>query len=111
MKIHLLVLVFLMVLSSTCLGHPPGKIDVVVDDGQVQISVFHPVDDPGRHYVRKIEIFVNGEQVLTPTFSSQKGNRQEATFSMPLLKRGDVLEIIAYCNISGKLNKKVIVER
>ncbi|MDP8233175.1 MAG: desulfoferrodoxin family protein, partial [Candidatus Saelkia tenebricola] len=84
----------------------PKSIDVKVIGNIVKVKVHHHVVNTKMHYVKYINVYVNGRWRVKQRFAYQQdGNYQEAIFNIPSLKKGDVLLIIAHCNKSGRLDK------
>jgi len=104
-------LVACLIFVDLVFAHPPQKVEVfIVKKNIVDITVTHPSPNLKRHYVDKIEIILNRESVYTQKFTFQKSNFQKFAHRIPGLKKGDVLEVIAYCNRHGQLGKKITVE-
>lgn len=111
MKVFLLSL-FIVLAYCTCgFCHSPSDIEAAVKDGGVELTVSHSVSSPSSHYVKKIEVKVNGEPAAQKDFTSQTDDTtQKTTIDIASLKKGDVLEITAYCSRSGQRTKSVTVE-
>jgi hypothetical protein len=107
--------IFLLSLSISCaslcaFAHPPSNIDIAVSEAVVQIVVAHEVSDPNTHYIKTIELSLNGKKTVEQSFSFQfNKDVQKATFFLPALKKGDELLIDADCNQFGDLSKKYTV--
>ena len=99
---------FLYVSSAFC--HPPQKIDITQSDKTINIVVTHNVKDPATHYIKLIEVILNGKKIINQEFFLQTGNIQKATYLIPDLKKGDILEIAADCNQFGDLKEKIKIE-
>ncbi len=101
MKGLLLALVILTPLAA----HPPGSIDFNYDTetGILTVKVIHSVKDASKHYINKVEIELNGTQLIEQKFRSQLDEEnQEALYKVIDAKAGDKFTVEAYCNISGK---------
>lgn len=99
--------------ASAAFAHAPTKIDIVYDpSGKVVAAVItHPVDDPKSHNIGKIDVSLNGKEILTHTISVQdNANTQTVTYRIPDAKPGDRIEVEAYCNWTGTLEKEVEVK-
>jgi desulfoferrodoxin (superoxide reductase-like protein) len=110
MKIGLFSLVFSL-LSVCAFAHPPSNIDISTNEDTVQVTVTHNVNDPHTHYIKTIELSLNGKKIIEQSFSFQYDkNFQKATYFLPALKKGDVLSVDADCNQFGDLSKKYTVQ-
>ena len=78
---------------------------------EIDLIVSHSVSDPTTHYVKRIEVKVNGVSASEKDFISQTDDMtQKTSFDLPAFKKGDVFEITAYCSRSGEVQKSVTVE-
>ena len=111
MKSLILLLAFVLVFSTTGFCHNPSSIDVKFKKGGIDVVVAHSVSDPTTHYVKKIEVKVNGANVAERKFTSQTDDMtQKTSFELPSFKKGDILEITAYCSRSGEVTQSITVE-
>jgi hypothetical protein len=111
MKIIIASLVLVLILSTNAFCHSPSGINVAFKEGGIDLVVFHSVSDPATHYVKKIEVQLNGVKNAEKTFTSQTDDTTQKTgFDILSLKKGDVLEITAYCSKFGSVTKSVTVE-
>ena len=104
---------FFSFLSSFSYAHPPADI-IVTYDSQSKIlkaEIVHNVSNPKTHYITKVDISLNGKEIIEHKISYQDNNiKQIVSYLIPDAKKNDILEVEAYCNISGKLSKKIKVE-
>ena len=110
MKILVFFVAVLLISTSSVFAHPPKGIKVELKEGQLKVVVTHPSPNPKRHYVKSIEVQFPNQEILEKTFVKQKGNVQKAVFQIPPLKKGDLLQIVAYCNRVGNLKKEIEIE-
>lgn len=109
MKLYIFFIVIFAFGFSLVFAHQPQSIDITVSGKDVSIYVSHPVSNAEKHYIRKIEVSVNGREIIEQTFSTQTDNSQEAVYHIPSLKKSDILEVKAYCSRFGELRKRIIV--
>lgn len=98
---------------SAAYAHPPAKIDIVYDaEGKVVAAVItHPVQDPSTHFIEKVDVSINGKEVLTHEISRQDSETmQTVTYRIPDAVPGDRIAVEAYCNVNGKLEKGIEVK-
>jgi hypothetical protein len=111
MKKIIFLLVFVLVFSGTAYCHSPSGINVTIKEGGIDLVVFHSVSDPATHYVKMIEVKLNGEKAAEKDFTSQTDEMaQKTSVEISSLKKGDVLEITAYCSRYGDVKKSITVE-
>jgi desulfoferrodoxin (superoxide reductase-like protein) len=110
MRILILLLVSVFIFSASAFCDQPQSIFVVIKEGGIDVVVTHPTSLPEEHYIQRIEISLNGKIVAQKDFTSQTDERtQQASFDFLATKKGDTLEITAYCSSFGKLKKKLTV--
>lgn len=100
------LLVILVVLVATpLLAHPPKSVDLDYDaeTGILSVEVTHGVNDASKHYINKVVVELNGKKHVEQYFKRQAdGVKQHAIYKMIDVDEGDVIAVIAYCNISGR---------
>lgn len=108
----LFVCLFLAV-CSTAYAHPPSDIIITFDNKTKTLSavIMHNVSNPASHFIRKVDIALNGKDIITHTFSRQDNNvSQTVSYFVPDVKTGDILSVEAHCSISGKLEKEIEIK-
>lgn len=104
-RIAVSILLFSMILAMPVFAHPPKGIDLVFEPNTkvLKVNIHHFVDDPSRHYIEKVVVKLNEEEIITQTFKMQKDKKtQEIMYVVIDAHEGDKIEVTAYCNISGK---------
>jgi len=112
MKKISLFLFSLFVLQSVAVAHPPSDVKIGFDlkTQTLNAVVVHRVSNPATHYIYKVDIALNGKEIKTLTFEKQLDRKEQAvTVVLPQVKAGDFLSVEGYCNLSGKLEKKIRV--
>lgn len=105
-KTFFLLFIMILAILPSAYPHSPSDIAITVSAQSVNIKVSHSVSDPAAHYIKKIVIKVNNEDIFTDEFTSQPGDYQLLERAIPGLKKGDVLVITAYCSRYGELTKE-----
>ncbi len=109
-----LFLCLLMVLfTGTAFAHPPTHVEVSFNRETkiLAAKISHPVENPSTHYVAKVDVSLNGNEILTHEISRQDTeNEQVVLYLLPDVKTGDEVSVEAYCSISGRLEKKIKIE-
>ena len=99
--------VMLLFISTAVMAHSPQKLETTFD---METNIFtveftHTVGGKNTsHYVDKISIMVNGNEVITQIPGKQLNNTETFSYYMPGLSKGDEVEVMAYCSISGNLS-------
>lgn len=110
MRILILAAAIVMAAAPAAFAYSPANVDVsLTDSGKIQVVVTHPVGNPKDHYIKKIEVFVNGEKVKEAEYTSQVGNQQIEAFDITV-KKGDKVSAKAYCNKYGEKTGEMVVE-
>jgi len=105
MKYFIPLLLALMVPTKLIFAHPPSNIMLEFDPFEytLMITIPHSVNDPGKHYVYKIIVELNGKEIIKQEFKAQwSEDEQVAIYQLPDAQHGDEVSVTAYCNISGK---------
>ncbi len=106
------ILFCFFVVTQLVSAHPPAKIVVEYDSAtrMLTATISHPVADPKTHFIRKVDIAINGEEILEHRISRQDNDTtQSVSYLIPDAKKGDTISVEAYCNIGGKLTKEIKV--
>ncbi len=107
----LAAVMLLIMLALPVTAHPPAQVSLAYDsqNQSLNVTTTHVVSNPASHYVFKIAVQKNGEQVLTKEYTSQPTS---STFSYdyPInATKGDVLKATAYCSIAGSRSGEIKV--
>jgi len=91
-------------------AHTPTAMDISFDPSTAKISVTitHPVDDPTTHYLKTIQVKLNGNVISDPDYKSQL---TKDTFTMTYdvnANPGDTVWVTATCNRGGTLEKSYV---
>ncbi|NQT75195.1 MAG: hypothetical protein HQ566_01600 [Candidatus Omnitrophica bacterium] len=110
----LLIFISIFILSGTsAYAHPPSNIKVEhsSESRMLTIIVTHPVKNVEKHFIKKIDIGLNGKEILSHKIKKQDNNEyQFAVYMIPDAKIVDRITVEAYCSISGKLKKEIDVK-
>jgi len=97
---------------SMVYAHPPSDIKITFDpDTKVlQAIIYHNTSNPGNHYIKNVDIGLNGKEIIKHQISREDNNETQAvSYLIPDAKAGDSLSVEGYCSISGKLKKEIAV--
>lgn len=94
-------------------AHAPSAMQLEYDNSSqtLQVIVTHNVSDPATHYVYRIQITINGANLITEEYEGQPTDSQFTyTFQIPA-SPGDVIEVTAECNLGGSITERLDVGR
>ncbi len=112
-NMFILLLVFLILPLSCVFAHPPQDIKITFDPQTkiVTAIIYHQVANPNAHFIKKVDIGINGKEVIEQKISRQDNfNTQTVSYLLPDAKAGDRVSVEAYCSISGNLEKEIKVQ-
>ena len=98
------------VLGAVAYAHPPSDIKITFDPKTkiLQAVIVHGVSNPAKHYIKKVDVALNGKEIIEQSISRQDNlNNQSVSYFIPDFKDGDLLSVEGYCSISGKLEKQL----
>jgi desulfoferrodoxin (superoxide reductase-like protein) len=99
---------------SEVYGHPPTDIKVSYDPATMTVNavITHPVADPATHFIKKVDVSLNGKEVISQEIGRQDDSEtQTVIYRLPDVKEGDAIEVEAYCNIAGVLKTEIKVAK
>ena len=112
-KIGLFLLLFILSTSLSAYAHPPPDIKITFDAKTKVLTaiIVHNVSNPTGHYIKKVDVGLNGKEIIEHKISRQDNNKtQTVSYYIPDVKDGDVLSVEGYCSIAGKLEKEIKVK-
>lgn len=112
-KIAALVFAIVLAASATAYAHPPSDITITFDavTKMLRAVIIHNVSTPLTHYIKKVDVAINGKEIIEHSLSRQDNNdSQTVSYLIPDVKDGDTVSVEAYCSISGKLKKEIVVK-
>jgi hypothetical protein len=110
-KVFLLAAVFIFLgQAAVAYAHPPSDIKITYDPATKMVTavIMHNVSNVLGHYIKKVDVAINGREVIEHQISRQDNNEsQTVTYLLPDIKDGDVVSVEGYCSISGTLKKEI----
>ena len=94
---------------SAAYAHPPSDIQISFDPAtkMLQAVIIHNTSNPASHYIKKVDVALNGKEIIGQEISKQDNNESQTVhYLIPDAKEGDVISVEGYCSISGKLKKE-----
>ncbi|MFQ3549080.1 MAG: hypothetical protein SNJ70_04965 [Armatimonadota bacterium] len=107
MKLKIMCFLFVSAfLLTSAIAHAPDKITIGFDEKSkiITVNISHQVKSPNEHYIKEVEIYRNGKEIISQKFTSQPtASGLKVQYSLPDHKKGDKYKIEAYCNKTGEL--------
>jgi hypothetical protein len=108
------VFTFLVCLTgaSVVYAHPASDINITFDQNTRMLLavITHNVGNPENHYIDKVDITLNGNEIIAHAISRQDNNvGQTVSYLIPDAKEGDVIAVDTNCSKGGKLKKEIKV--
>lgn len=104
---------FIAIALASAYAHPPSDIKLNFDTQTkaLQVVVTHNTSNPLSHYVKRLGIFLNGDEVIEQNISRQDNNvTQTLSYILPDAKSGDFIFVEAVCSKSGKLERRMEIK-
>ena len=109
---------FLLVAGTALLAfpaaaHAPANITIVYnpDMHKLFVTVIHPVDDPAVHYLKSVQVRLNGNVISDPQYTSQPG-RTAPTYTYDVMANpGDTVWVTATCVKGGSLEAHTGIQK
>ncbi|MCX5702040.1 MAG: hypothetical protein NTW64_03565 [Candidatus Omnitrophica bacterium] len=111
-KVFVFLFIFVTIFS-VAYAHPPKGIIITYDANTKMLKavIVHNVSKPDNHFFKKVDIGINGQEIIEHKISRQDNNEnQTAIYLIPDVKPQDKISVEAYCSISGKLEKEIEVK-
>jgi hypothetical protein len=97
----LFIIMLVLFMQNQLLAHPPSAIKLAYNKGSLNIIILHGSLAPKAHFIKKVEISLNGNSLLNKVFTEQTDSKQ-LVFDYPTtLKKGDILQVKGVCNLFG----------
>jgi desulfoferrodoxin (superoxide reductase-like protein) len=110
-KISMFLVLFLFV-AMTAYAHPPSDIQITFDPATkvLQAVLTHEVNDAAKHFLKKIDVGLNGQEIISHQISRQDNNQtQTVSYLIPDAQAGDTISVEGYCNLNGDWEKEITV--
>lgn len=111
--IFLLIFIIIALAPGIILANPPTKVELNLDFETkiLYVKVHHSVDNAKKHYINKIEVYLDDELMIIQNFKKQKDNKsQKATYLLFDAVVGSKIKVRAICSISGSKTGEIVVE-
>jgi hypothetical protein len=76
MKKIILLLILCIFTCSLAYGHPPSDIKITYDYKTKILTalIMHNVSDVNKHYISKVDVGINGREIISQAISQQDNN-------------------------------------
>lgn len=103
--------VLIALFGSAAFAHPPKEVILSWNpSGTLTVNVKHNVNDPQKHYINKILIFVNDKVTVQKEYTSQQSSEEfHDSFSLGALPPGTKIKAEAFCVIMGSASGSISV--
>jgi desulfoferrodoxin (superoxide reductase-like protein) len=99
--------------SFKAFGHPPATVELNFDleTKILNVKVSHSINDVEKHFINKIEVYLNDELMVVQNFKKQKDNKmQEALYFLNDATAGNKIKVKATCSIFGSKTGEIVIE-
>ncbi|MBP7216891.1 MAG: hypothetical protein KBA46_06375 [Candidatus Omnitrophica bacterium] len=99
--------------AQASFAHPPSRIEINFNSETLMLTakITHPVADAESHHIKKVDVAVNGKEILEHKISKQDNTTDQLVeYRIPDAKSGDRISVEGYCNISGKNQEEITIE-
>jgi len=95
----------------TAYANPPKDVTLVYNSASqtLEVTIVHESASPSWHYIKKVEITVNGKSISVNDYKSQPDKTKYVYSYKVQAVQNDVLEVTATCNIYGSKAVKLTV--
>ena len=108
-----LMCISFLLCSAIAYAHPPTDIIITFDPAtkMVKAVIVHPVSNPQGHFIKKVDVGLNGKEIIEQQISRQDTTTEQSVcYLVPDAKPGDTISVEGYCSISGTLKKEIKIE-
>jgi hypothetical protein len=110
-KLFVLFLFIGLIMTTATFATPPVSIALSYDraKGTLHVEAIHPSFNLEKSYIRLMEVYVNGQEVLTQNYYRQDAY-DKFTDDVPLtVQAGDVIKVDLFASLGGEMAKELMV--
>ena len=106
-------LFFIIGLPGISAAHPPKEVALSYDpsSGNLQVTITHSSPFPSNHYIKRVEISINGKVQNVLDYQSQPEKTPFAYTYKIKAAAGDTLEASAFCNLYGSKTGRLTIPK
>ena len=92
---------------------PPTSITLTYDSerGSLHVEAAHPSFNLDKSYVRLMNVYVNGQKVLTQDYFRQKDYKKFSDDVPVSAQAGDIIKVELFCSLGGDMSKELTVTK
>lgn len=108
---RIIIAVSILCAATAAFAHPPRAVNLTWNrNGTLAVSVEHPVNDPEKHFINKIVVYVDDGIAAQKEYQTQ-GNAQALadSFQLGALPPGTTVKVEAFCIIMGSLTNSLTI--
>lgn len=112
MKKTILILLLLSFAATISLAHPPKKINLKLTGERLSVEVLHESGSVQTHYIKSIEVMLDGKKMIEQHYTLQMPSGQTATYDIPdLAKKYKTLAVTATCSKFGSKTQTLMLKK
>lgn len=100
-----------VLIAMPAFAHPAREVSMSWNNGSLTVKVQHGVDDPAKHFIQQISVYVNDKMVAQKKYTKQATNEgMSDTFQLGALAPKSVIRAEVTCVIMGTTNGTLTVQ-
>lgn len=109
----LLAAAFLLLLVLPATATAPSNITITYnpDMHRLFITVTHPTEDPNTHYIRGVQVKINGLVISDPAYKNQTGRTSFTKTYDVMANPGDAVWVVATCIQGQALENHIEIQK
>jgi hypothetical protein len=99
-----------LILAIPAFAHPPKTVTAEFDleEHVLKVEAKHDTKDANKHFIKRIEVELNGEKIIEQKFGSQEDRAsQRSLYRIAEAEVGDTIKATAVCNVAGKKSESL----
>lgn len=112
--IFLSIFIIIALTPGIILAHTQTEVELNLDFETkiLYVKVHHSVDNAKKHYINKIEVYLDDELMIVQNFKQQKDNKvQQVLYILLDAMEGSKIKVKGICNIFGSKTGEMVIEK
>ena len=96
---------FVILFAAAAMAHPPSEIKLSLDGKShlLQVTVVHDTKKPEEHFVKTIQIRINGKDAVKQVYLKQTDSlKRSASYLLEDVRAGDEISVTGECSVFGR---------